>query len=99
MTTDSSDMSAPGDVALFTTGPNHISLDPTGWQAGVLNLENGQIWVSYSGHITNDLYPPSNPIPLFSTVTGIFDFATNSVQLHTAAAFLDGEYSETLTDW
>ena len=96
---DSGGTEAMVDATALSTGPNHVALNPLGWQAGILNLENGQIWVSYTGAITNDIYTPSNPLPLFSTVTGIFDFATNTVKLHTSAAFLDGEISETLTDW
>jgi len=90
-----------GTVAPMTqsTGPNFLTLDPSGLQFGVINLKTGQIWVSYSGLITNDLYPPSSPLKIYSTVTGVYVPGTSALHLHTAAAFLDGDPGQTYGDW
>ncbi len=82
-----------------STGINRVTLDPAGWQFGVINLKTNQVWVSYTGKIVNDLYPESDPMPIFSTVTGIWNPRNNTIHLHTAAAFLDGVPGDTDLHW
>lgn len=82
-----------------STGVNRVTLDPAGWQFGVINLKTNQVWVSYTGKIVNDLYPESDPMPIFSTVTGIWNPRNNTIHLHTAAAFLDGVPGDTDLHW
>jgi hypothetical protein len=89
----------------FTTGPNRFALDPSQEQRGILNLDNGQVWLSYFGGISNDLFPEGEPLGTYSALTAVIDPADLVIEdgvvdlgpkgatfeVHTVAALLDGE--------
>lgn len=81
----------PLSIPPFTTGPNHFSLDQSAEQLGIWNVDNGQIWVSYGGKITNNLFPASHPLRTYSVMTGTIPLGSQDVVVNTSAAFLDGE--------
>jgi len=61
------------------TGVNHITMDPDNYSGGAASLIDGGFhWVQVL-RITNDLFPPSNPIMGLSDGTGTFDFGTKTI--------------------
>lgn len=63
----------------WETGINHITMDPDNYSGGAASLIDGGFhWVQVL-RITNDLFPPSNPIVGLSDGTGTFDFGTKTI--------------------
>jgi CHRD domain-containing protein len=74
-----------------SSGPNQLTNDPNGLSFGYYNRTNGQVSVTYSGFITNNFYPPSHPLPFYSSFFAIFHPGDTGAVFHTSAALLDGE--------
>lgn len=75
----------------FSTGPNHFRFEPSDSHFGIANLQSGDVWLSYHGLLTNDLFPQRAPLPTYSTLTAVVLPGATSFVVQTASAFLDNE--------
>ena len=67
---------------LGATGHNTVIFDPNGQNYGWVSMTTGELVIIYSGFITNDLFTEDNPLPFMTRATGMWDAATNTVELH-----------------
>jgi PEP-CTERM motif len=58
------------DIKGVPSGPNTMALRPNTTGRGELDLTTGEFQARYEGLLTNNLYPASNPIRVFSEVAG-----------------------------
>jgi hypothetical protein len=58
------------DINGMPSGPNTLVLRPNTVGRGELNLATGEFQARYEGLLTNNLYPATNPIRVFSEVAG-----------------------------
>lgn len=65
------------------TGPNTFEMLPAGGPQGTLNRLTGEFTFWADGQVTNDLYPPSNPIPTVGEYFGTVNMATGKASFNT----------------